>query len=179
MSKKVAIISTSMRNNSNSDALAREFERGAKDAGHSVEFISLQGKKIDFCVGCFSCHEKGHCVIDDDAIEIERKVVDSDVVVFASPIYYYEMSGQMKTLIDRLNAMYTKDYKFRDVYFLTTSTENGEHVAEYAIGGVKGFVACYKKSQYKGCVYCGGVDAPGDIKGNPKLTEAYEMGKNI
>lgn len=179
MSKKVVIISTSLRANSNSDALANKFAEGAKDAENEVEIISLRGKKIEFCIGCLACQEKGECVIKDDVIEIAEKVLNADVVAWATPIYYYEMSGQMKTLIDRMNSMYPKDYKFRDVYFMSSAAEDEEYVTERATAGLQGWIDCYEKAELKGSVFCGGVNGPGDIAGNKKLQDAYEMGKSI
>ena len=105
MTKKVLIISTSLRGKSNSEILAKECEKGARDAGHDVEFLSLRGKDIRFCIGCLSCQKTGSCVLKDDVPEIMAKVKEAEVVVFATPIYYYEMSGQMKTLLDRLNPL--------------------------------------------------------------------------
>lgn len=102
----------------------------------------------------------------------------ADVVAWATPIYYYEMSGQMKTLIDRLNSMYSKDYAFRDIYFLATAAEDEAHVPERAIAGLTGWIDCYEKAALKGTVFCGGVNDAGDIAGNAKLQEAYEMGKH-
>lgn len=119
--KKVIVISTSLRTNSNSDKLADKFMEGALEAGHEVEKISLIGKDIRFCRGCLACQKLGKCVINDDVDSIMQKVLHADVVVWATPIYYYEMSGQMKVLIDRMNAMYTMDYQFRDVYMLTVA----------------------------------------------------------
>ena len=118
MAKKVLIISTSLRGGSNSDILARECERGAKEVGHEVEYISLKGKEIKYCIGCLACQTKGVCVLKDDVAEIMAKVKDAEVLVFATPIYYYEMAGQMKTLLDRLNPLFPSDYLFRDIYNL-------------------------------------------------------------
>lgn len=70
MAKKVLIISTSLRGGSNSDILARECERGAKEAGHEVEYISLKGKEIKYCIGCLACQTKGNCVLKD-AVEMK------------------------------------------------------------------------------------------------------------
>ena len=176
MSKKVVILSASPRKNSNSHALAENFAQGAVDAGNEVEMISLTGKTIGFCRGCFACQKTGRCVIKDDAIEIEEKVLTADVVVWATPIYYYEMSGQMKVMIDRLNPMFTKDYKFREVYFLAAAAETEEEVPQRAIEGTKGWIECYEKAEFKGYVFCGGVTETGAISGNPKLKEAYDMG---
>ncbi len=176
MSKKVVVISTSLRKNSNSNALAESFAEGAKAAGNDVEVISLIGKQISFCKGCFACQKIGRCVIKDDAAEIEQKVLNADVVVWATPIYYYEMSGQMKTLIDRLNPLYPKDYKFRDVYLLAVAEDDGEYVPQRTVEGLKGWIDCFEKAEFKGFVFCGGVVDEGDIEGNEKLKEAYDAG---
>lgn len=179
MSKKVIVISASLRAGSNSHALAEQFANGAKAAGHDVELISLRGKKIAFCLGCLACQKTGTCVIADDAIEIAEKVLGADVVAWATPIYYYEMSGQMKTLIDRMNSMYPKDYSFRDIYFLSTAADDDANAPERAISGLQGWTDCFDKAELKGSVFCGGVDAPGDISGSEKLAAAYEMGKSV
>lgn len=179
MSKKIVIISTSLRAHSNSDALAQAFSKGASEAGNDVEIISLRGKKLAFCMGCLACQKTGSCVIKDDAIGITEKVLQADVVVFATPIYYYEMSGQMKTLIDRMNSMYPKDYRFREVYFLSTAAEDAEAVPARAIAGLTGWIDCYEKAALKGTVFCGGVNDADEIQGNAKLTEAYEMGLSV
>lgn len=176
---KVVVISTSLRAHSNSDALANEFIRGAQDAGHDVEKISLVDKNIQFCKGCLACQKLGKCVIKDDVNDIMAKVLNADVVVWATPIYYYEMSGQMKTLIDRMNAMYSQDYKFRDVYMLTTAAEDEEFVPKRAEAGLTGWIDCYPESRLAGTLFCGGVNDPRDIEGNAKLQAAYEMGGKI
>ena len=178
MSKIVVVISTSLRANSNSASLADSFFCGAKDAGNDVALISLRDKQIGFCRGCLACQKTGSCVIRDDVSAIETQVLAADVVVWATPIYYYEMSGQMKTLIDRLNPMYPKNYAFRDVYLLATAAEDEAHVPERAIAGLTGWIDCYDKAALKGTVFCGGVNDAGDIAGNAKLQEAYEMGKH-
>mgnify|MGYP004660941319 FL=1 len=98
MAKKVLIISTSLRRGSNSDMLANECAKGAKEAGHDVEYISLKGKEIKYCIGCLSCQKTGVCVLKDDVADIMVKVKEAEVIVYATPIYYYEMCGQMKTL---------------------------------------------------------------------------------
>ena len=177
--KKTVVISTSLRAGSNSDMLAEKFAEGAKASGHDVEKISLRGKDIKFCVGCLSCQKTGACVFHDDVPAIMEKVLNADVVCWATPIYYYEMSGQMKTLIDRMNAMYRKDYRFRDVYLLTAAAEDESETPKRAEIGLTGWIDCYGKASLKGHVFCGGVDKPRDIEGNGKLQEAYKMGKNI
>ena len=177
--KKVVVISTSLRPGSNSNALAESFSEGAKVAGNEVEFISLRGKEIKFCIGCLSCQKTGACVFKDDVPAIMDKVLNSDVVCWATPIYYYEMSGQMKTLIDRMNAMYPKDYKFRDIYLLTTAHEDEKYTPERAESGLQGWIDCFEKATLKGHVFCGGVNMPREIEGNAKLQKAYELGKSV
>ena len=108
-----------------------------------------------------------------------NNVIDSDIVVWATPIYYYEMSGQMKVLIDRLNPMFSKNYKFRDVYFLATAAEDGEHVYEKALSGLNGWIDCFDKAELKDYVFCGGVTIGGEISENAKLKEAYDMGVRV
>ena len=179
MSKKVVVLSTSLRTNSNSELLAKSFVEGAKDSGNVVKYISLKNKDIRFCIGCLACQTIGHCVIKDDVADIMNSVLNADVIVWATPIYYYEMSGQMKTLIDRLNPIYSKDYKFRDVYLLATAAEEGDEVFEKVITGLNGWIDCFEKTSIKGTMLCGGVSDSGAISGNDKLKEAYDLGSHV
>lgn len=179
MGNKILILSTSMRKGGNSDTLADAFMRGAVEAGHNVEKISLADKKIAFCRGCLSCLNHHRCVIEDDANVIAQKMKDADVLVFATPIYYYEMCGQMKTMLDRANPLYGSDYRFRDVYLLSTAAENEETVPQRAQNGLNGWIECFPKASLKGSIFAGGVDCMGAIKGHPALSTAYEMGKQI
>ena len=141
MSKKILILSASLRAGSNSETLANAFADGARAAGHTVEVVSLRGKSIAFCRGCLACQTLGRCVIDDDAVAITEKMQHADVIVFATPIYYYEMSGQLKTLLDRANALFPSDYAFRDIYLLTSATEDEPDTDERAIRSRIGFVS--------------------------------------
>lgn len=179
MSKKVLVISTSLRKNSNSEMLAKAFADGALDSGNEVETVSLVGKSIAFCKGCHACQKLGHCVINDDAIEIAEKMKNAEVIAFATPIYYYEMSGQMKTLLDRVNSLFPSDYKFRDIYFLSTAAEDEDDVDERALGGLDGWIVCYEKCRLAGRVFAGGVNEPAEIEGHPALKEAYDIGAKI
>ena len=179
MSKKVVVLSTSLRTNSNSELLAKSFVDGAKDSGNEVKYISLKNKDIRFCIGCLACQKTGHCVIKDDVADIMNSVLEADVVVWSTPIYYFEMSGQMKTLIDRLNPMYSKDYKFRDVYLFATAAEEGDEVFEKVITGLNGWIDCFEKTTIKGTILAGGVSDSGAISGNDKLKEAYDLGSHV
>ena len=177
---KVLIITTSLRTGSNSDLLAAKAAEGARAAGHEVEVISLKGKSIGFCKGCFACQKTLKCLIRDDAAEIAEKVKEADTLVFATPIYYYEMSGQMKTLLDRLNPLYPSDYKFRNVYMLSTAAEDEDLVCERAVSGLNGWVDCFEKAKFSGSLFCGGINDMGEAAGKEEeLREAYDFGKAL
>ena len=176
--KKVLIITTSMRNNSNSEQLALSFAEGAKSAGCDVEVVALKDKSIAFCKGCLACQKLGRCVIGDDANAVTDKLEQAEVVVWATPIYYYEMSGQMKTMIDRANPLYNRPYKFKKVYLLATATEDESYVPDGAIKGVQGWVDCFEGVEFVQTLFVGGVTNPGDIKGNQALAKAFAMGQN-
>lgn len=180
MAKKVLIISTSLRSGSNSEILAKECEKGALAAGHEVQFVSLKGKEIKYCIGCLSCQSKGACVLKDDAAEIMEKALTADVIVFATPIYYYEMSGQMKTLLDRLNPMFPMEYAFRDIYMIAASAEDEDSVFEKAYNGLQGWVDCFEKAQLKGLVTGGGIGDAGDAPNHQDaMKKAYELGFSL
>ena len=110
MSKKILVISTSPRMGGNSETLADEFTRGAREAGHETEKICLYDKTIEFCKGCLACQKTERCMIHDDAAAIVERMRQADVLVFATPVYFYEMSGQMKTLLDRTNPLFLGEY---------------------------------------------------------------------
>lgn len=179
MSKNILVICSSLRSRSNSEALADSFLAGARDAGHQVEKVTLKGKSLSFCRGCMACMKTNRCVIRDDAPEIVEKMGKAEVIVFATPIYYFELSGQLKTLLDRANPLFTSDYSFRQIYLLTTAAEDGESVPQRAIGGMQGWIDCFEKAELAGTVFAGGVSDMGEIQGHPALAEAYEMGKAI
>lgn len=177
--KKVLIITSSLRQRSNSDALAEAFARGAADAGNEVKAVTLKGKELHFCRGCLACQQTQKCVIADDALAIVQKMYEADAIAFATPIYYYELSGQLKTLLDRSNPLFTTDYHFRDIYLLTSAAEDEAYVPERATAGLQGWIDCYEKARLAGTVFAGGVNDPGEINGHAALDKAYEMGKNV
>lgn len=177
--EQVLVISTSLRPTSNSDALAEAFAEGAASVGHKVEKLTLRGKNIAFCRGCMACGKLGHCAISDDAIAMAEKIKAADVVCFATPVYYYGMSGQMKTLLDRCNSLYYSDYQFRDIYLLTSAAEDEPSTPQRTIEGLKGWIDCFDKARSAGSVFAGGVDDPGSIQGHEALQCAYRLGASI
>ena len=180
MSKKILILSTSPRGGSNSEALARAFAEGAAESGNEVELISLRGRQLQFCRGCFVCQKTGRCVIRDDMQELLPKMEGADVLVFATPIYYYEMSGQMKTLLDRANPLYVSDYRFREVYFLSAAAEEEDSVPRRALSGLEGWVECFPKARLAGSVFGGGVTEAGAMADRQeKLRSAFDLGRSV
>lgn len=179
MSRNIFVLSTSPRKGGNSETLADAFIRGAREAGNQVEKVCLYDKTIGFCKGCLACLKTHRCVIRDDADVIAQQMRQADVLVFATPIYYYEMSGQMKTMLDRANPLFESDYRFREVYLLCTAAEDADGTAENAIRGLTGWVDCFPRARFAGTVFAGGADAFGAIAGHPALEQAYEAGKAI
>ncbi|MCC0640833.1 MULTISPECIES: flavodoxin family protein [unclassified Clostridioides] len=182
MNKKVLIISTSFRKDGNSEMLADMFLKGAKESGNIVEKICLYDKTIHFCKGCLACQntKTGHCIMQDDADMIVQKMMTADVIVFSTPIYFYEMSGQMKTLLDRSNPLFPLEYSFRDIYLLTTAADKEEHAMDGAVKGLQGWIDCFENATLKDVLRGTGADEYGSISALPNLlSKAYQMGKVV
>ena len=179
MNKKVLIISSSPRKGGNSETLAAAFAKGAREAGNQVETVSLRDKQVGFCKGCLACLKLGHCVIQDDAVEIAAKMHDADVLVFATPVYYYCVSGQLKTMLDRANPLYDTDYAFTKAYLLATAAEDASETFEGTEKAVQGWVDCFPRCTLAGTVFAGGVNGVGEIAGHVALEQAYRMGKEV
>jgi multimeric flavodoxin WrbA len=109
--------------------------------------------------------------------EILDKMIQADVFVIATPVYFYTMNGQMKTLIDRTYARYT-EFGGKDLYFIMTAAVGQKALLERTLEGFRGFASCLDKAREKGVIYGTGAWNIGDIKGRPAMKQAYEMGKN-
>ena len=180
MSKRILVLSTSPRIGGNSETLADVFIKGAEEAGHETKKICLYDKKIEFCKGCLGCQTTGKCILRDDAERIIAQMKAMDVLVFATPIYFYEMSGQMKTLLDRTNPLFPAEYEFRDIYLLATSADEEESSMEAAVKGLEGWISWFEKSRLAGVVRGTGADKKGAIEEcGEALSAAYEMGRNV
>lgn len=177
--KHVLILSSSLRGRSNSALLAEAFAAGARSAGNDAEVISLRGRHIEFCVGCLSCQKTERCIFHDDAALIAEKAKGADVLVFASPVYYYSISGSLKTLLDRLNPLFPSDYAFREVYFLASAAEDSEEALAGPRTAIEGWVDCFEKARLAGVVFAGGCDAPGSAAGTEAERTAYAMGRAV
>lgn len=180
MRKRVLILSTSPRRGGNSETLADAFLRGAEEAGHQVEKVCLYEKDIRFCRGCLACQKTGACVIRDDMAPILDQMRNADVLVFATPIYFYEMSGQMKTLLDRSNPLFPGTYHFRDVYLLATAADGEKSAMDGAKKWLEGWIACFGQAKLCGVVRAAGADRVGDIqKLHEALEEARQLGRTL
>ena len=179
MPKKVLILSSSPRKGGNSDTLCNEFMRGAIDAGNNIEKICLRDKKINYCTGCSVCSQYGKpCPQKDDAAEIIAKMLDADVIVMATPVYFYTMSAQMKTLIDRCCSRYT-EIKDKEFYFIVTAAENDRSKMLRTIDTIQGFLDCLENPVIKGTIFGLGAWLVGEIKNHPAMQEAYQTGHSI
>lgn len=179
MSKKVLILSASPRKSGNSDLLCDQFMFGAKEAGNQAEKIFLRDKKINYCTGCGTCFNRGEdCSQKDDMDEVLKKMISADAIVMATPVYFYTMNAQMKTLIDRTCSRYT-EISEKDFYFIATAADNSKQAMERTFEGFRGFTSCLEGAKEKGIIYGTGSWKIGDIKGSKAMEQAYEMGKTV
>lgn len=179
MGKKVFIVSSTLRKNGNSEILAEAFAKGAREAGNEVVKIDLREKELKFCTGCMYCADGKKCVLDDFVNGIYDEVQNSDVLVFATPVYYYSVSGQLKTFLDRLNPLYARKNRFKKVYLLASSADDDKSAMDGAITAVKGWTDCFDGVSLGGVVYGTGVEKAGEINATKAVSEAYETGKNV
>lgn len=179
MSKQVLVLSASPRKGGNSDLLCDRFLLGAQEAGNRAEKIFLRDKKIGYCVGYETCQGSGgKCVQKDDMTEILEKMIAADVIVMATPVYFYTMNAQIKTLIDRTVSRYT-EIKGKEFYFIISAADTGKRAMARTIEGFRGFTSCLDDAMENGLIYGVGAWKKGEISGSPAMRQAYEMGKNV
>lgn len=176
MSKKVLIIGGSPRKNGNSETLCKQFARGAQESGNIVETCFLSEKKIGFCSACYCCR-KGECPQKDDALEIIPKMLAADVIVLATPVYFYTMSAQLKALIDR-SVMVYPEIKGKEFYFIMTMADTGTENFRGTVEALRGFVMCCENSRECGIISAAGVYEKGEILAHQSMQDAYLAGKN-
>lgn len=179
MKKRVLILSASPRKGGNSDTLCNQLMEGAQQAGHQVEKIFLKEKKINYCTGCGACYNRGNgCSQKDDMENMLNKIIDADVIVMATPVYFYTMNGQMKTFIDRTCSRYT-EINNKEFYFIVTAADDNKVLMTRTIEEFRGFLYCLEGAKEKGIIYGTGAWQIGDIKNKPVMEEAYKIGVNI
>lgn len=179
MKKNVLIVSSSPRRQGNSDLLCDQFLQGALEAGHNAETIFLRDHKVSYCVGCGHCIEhKGTCTQKDEMARLAQKLLEADVIVLATPVYFYTMSAQLKTFIDRCCPYYTQ-LSDRDFYFILTAAETDWNLMTRTVESLRGFTSCLDRPREKGIVYGVGAWEKGDILKSPAMAQAHEMGRNV
>lgn len=178
MNKKVLILSGSPRKGGNSDILCDVFMKGAKESGNEVEKIRISEKKIGYCRACYACRGTGACVIRDDMEEILQKMIDADVLVLASPVYFYSMDAQLKALIDRTVARWT-EVKNKEFYFIMTAADSEKEAMETTLACFRGYADCVNGAREMGIVYGTGVYEKGEVKDTKAMHEAYAMGLKV
>jgi multimeric flavodoxin WrbA len=178
MNRNILVLSASPRKSGNSDLLCDQFMTGAKEAGHETEKIFLKDKKISYCTGCGSCFNGKSCSQKDDMGNILDKMISADVIVMATPVYFYSMNAQMKTLIDRTCSRYT-EITNKEFYFIVTAADSSIQAMERTLEGFRAFTSCLSGAKEKGIVYGTGAWNIGEINGKPAMKQAFEMGKLV
>lgn len=174
---KIVILNGSLRANGNTEIMVKAFAKGAEEKGHRVTLVPLAGKKIGGCLGCQYCfsHE-GQCVQKDDMKEILAHLDQADLVVFASPIYWFDITGSLKCVIDRMYARGKLGFHFSETALLLDSGSEG--VYEAAIAQYQAMTS-YLHWEDKGILTISGMTQKGDMKDSPKLKEVYALGKSL
>lgn len=175
---KVLAINSSPRKNGNCDLLCDQFLKGAAQAGHAVEKIRLAERDIRPCAACYSCGNGHNCVQQDGMAEILEKVMEADVIVLATPVYFYSMAAQMKIFIDRCFTRYT-EIKDKQFYFIITAADPQHSAAEETIAGLRGFLRCLSGAKEMGIIYGTGAWDKGDVLRHPAYEKAFEMGRSV
>lgn len=173
---KVVIISSSMRKG-NSDALCDEFEKGAVASGHKVHRINLREKNIGYCRACCDCYEIGSCKLRDDMNSLYPMIQSADVLVFATPIYFGSISGQLKTFLDRLYPIY-QNLNATSAYVIATCYQDSKSFIEQSIFDIRRFLEDCGNIPLSGIVYGENTDDVFDTTDKQRQL-AYEMGKKI
>lgn len=178
MSKNILILSGSPRKGGNSDTLCDEFKKGAESVGNNVVKIRVVDKNINYCKACYACKNTGVCIIKDDMAKILDEILKADVIVMASPVYFYSIDAQLKAVIDRTVAKWL-EIKNKEFYYIMTAAKNETHTMDCTLECFRGLAACLEGSVEKGVIKAGGVYEKGEIQDTPYLKTAFEMGKNV
>lgn len=175
--KNVLIISSSPRRNGNSQLLCEKFKEGAEKSGNSVKLVRLMEKKIGFCHACDACMKTGKCVLNDDMNELLEDFQKAEVIVLATPVYFYGISAQMKTFIDRTYPIW-QHLGSKEVYYIV-SAGLGRDIIERSLGDLDGFVEHFEKYDIRGRLYAENVMDAGLVKNTDLMDKAYQMGLNV
>lgn len=176
---KIVIITGSPRKHGNSSCLADEFQRGAIEAGHEVFRFNAAFQKVESCIACNHCGMNGDCVQKDDFALLRPHLIDADVVVFATPIYYYGFSAQLKKVIDRFYAIngILQGQNKRAVLLVSYASTSIQD-ADYIIDHYRGLIR-FLGWENGGEVVAKGVWDAAAVKQTEFPEKAYLLGKSI
>lgn len=153
--------------------------KGAQSAGHHADKIRLKDVNISYCTGCGVCFEGAKpCPQKDDMPGVLKQMIAADVIVMATPVYFFTMCAQMKTLIDRTCSRYT-EIKDKDFYFIVTAAVSDTQSLDRTVEEFRGFTSCLDGAKEKGVVYGTGAWKIGDISASKAMQQAHEMGKTV
>jgi multimeric flavodoxin WrbA len=181
MAKEILVLMGSPRRGDNTDQLCDEFIRGALESGHHADKVYLKDKVIGGCLGCFVCQtNNGQCVQKDDMGEIYEKIGIADIIVFASPVYFYSWTSLMKTTVDRTVAVEAA-LKNKSFYLISTGAAPDEQFMAPMLESFRRYIGCFRAggNHEGGYVFGLGTDKPGDIAGTPAMERAYSLGREI
>lgn len=179
MNKRILIISSSARKGGNSDTLADQFMAGAQAAGHHVDKIRLAEKTIGFCRGCYVCEKTGSCVQKDDMAGLLELLKAADVIVLATPVYYYSVCARLKNFLDRTVAIYPfPGFEGKHWHFILAAAEDDREAMQRAVGDFMGFMDCLPEPVVGEIIYGTGAWHVGDINDKPAMQQAYQAGLN-
>ncbi len=174
---RIVVVNGSPRANGNTEIMAKEFVRGAEEAGNEVVLINLRGKKIGGCMGCEYCFSHdGECVQKDDMPDILKELDQADAVVFASPIYWFDITAQLKSVIDRMYARAKVGFHFNKTALLLDSASDG--VYDAAITQYKAPTG-YLRWENLGIITAPELSSKGAMKGSKVMEEVYKLGLSI
>ena len=174
---KIVVISGSPRKGGNTEIMAETFAKGARKSGHEVIIKKLSILKVAPCTACKYCFTSGGmCFQKDDMAEILEAVDQADMLVFASPIYWFNITGQLKCTIDRMYARGKVGFHHKYVGLLLNSGAPG--VYDSAIAQYKA-TNSYLKWEDKGIITIGGMEDKSSMNSSDKLHEVFEFGKNL
>ena len=173
--KNILIISSSPRKKGNSQILCEQFQKGAETKGHNVNLVRLMDLNIGFCRACDACMKNdGNCILKDDMTDVLKLFQKSDVLVLATPVYFYGISAQMKTFIDRTYPIWQHLGK-KEVYYIVAAGL-GTDIIERSLGDITGFVEHLEEYKIAGKLYAPNLMEPGAVKELDVYQEAYDMG---
>ena len=190
--KRIMVILGGGRVNGNTSQLAEAFMNGAKEAGHQVEIVSLNKLNVNGCTGCNACRYGKPCVQKDDFNLLVPRIKTADLIVFASPLYFWTISSKIKAFVERFYCIAEKDenpplgryekYPIHDCALLMTSADNFFWTFEQAVSYYKFTLINYIGFHDKGMLLaggCGDTNGKSQIAKTTHLREAYEFGKTI